>query len=548
MRRRILVSLALAGLLALVFFSASGGGQLKTDEVYARPKLILVLVIDQFRYDYLVRFRPYFVAGGFNLLLGGANFVDCRYDYATTITAPGHATLFTGAYPNLHGIVENEWYDTALHRKVYCVEDRDTRLVRGPQADRRETTTAEPGFSPRNLKLSTLGDELRIASNFRSKVIALSLKDRGAVIPGGYTANAAYWYDAKNSRFVSSTYYMQALPSWVVQFNAQVPAKAYCGKSWQALPETPDAGGKVLSEYKPAANEPCLSEKFLEWLDRTPYMNEIELNFAREAIKNERLGQGSETDLVAISLSENDYVGHAFGPYGPEVADTTLRTDRYLAEFLHSLDQSVGLNDVWIVLSADHGVAPNPRFIKEHRLGPGNAQPAAIRDAVEQALTQSFGQDQWIEAVTEFSIYLNQQTIRKHQLEPAKAESVAAEAALAAPGVRAAYTRTQLLYGVLGHTPLSRKASNSFFNPRSGDIFMVLEPYAVPVQGEIVSTHGSPWSYDAQVPLIFWGEAFRPGRYTIQCEPIDLSPTIAAALGLTQPAGTQGRPLTVALR
>ncbi len=548
LRNRLTIKLLLAVILVLLLFPFAGpDGKPAASRPYPRPKLVLVLIIDQLRFDYLVRFHPQFVEGGFNLLLSGANFVNCRYDYATTITCPGHATLSTGAYPNMHGIIANEWYDRSAHHLVNCVEDRDTLLVS-------EAEIASPasggnwGASPRNLKGSTLGDELRIASNFRSKVVAVSLKDRGAVVPGGHTANAAYWYDLKNGQFISSTYYMSKLPRWVARFNADSPARAYCGRSWQALPETPGATGKVLKEFKPTANEPCPDEKFLTWLHITPFMNEIELNFALAALKNENLGQGSETDLLAVSLSVNDYIGHSFGPYSPEVADVTLWTDRYLADFFNQLDQLVGLKNVWIALSADHGEAPNPRFIKDHRLGMGNAQPVAIRNAVQQALVGSFGQDEWIEEVSGFNIYLNKATLKKHHVNPAKAEEVASEAAETIPGVEAAFTRTQLSKGMPGASPLARKASNSFSRWRSGDIFLVLEPFAVPVQGQDEGTHGSPWSYDSQVPLILWGEAFIPGNYSFPCQPIDLAPTLAAALGLERPSGAEGQPLTPALK
>ncbi len=538
-RQRLLLPLLLAVLLTLLFLPfLKLQGQLDVSQKYPRPKLILVLVIDQFRYDYLVRFRPLFVQGGFNLLLSGANFVDCRYDYATTVTGPGHATLFTGAYPNVHGIIENKWYDSSLHRDVYCVEDASTKVVGGQGS----------GASPRNLIGSTFGDELRFESDFQSKVISISLKDRAAVLPGGHTANAAYWYDSKTGHFVSSTYYMQSLPSWAAQFNEQSPAKAYCGKAWQALPETPGAAGRILEEFKPTANKPCPDTKFLGWLDSTPFMNEVELNFADEAVRNEGLGQGSATDLLAVSLSVNDSVGHGFGPYSPEVADTTLRTDRYLAEFFKKLNQKVSLDNVWIALSADHGVAPNPRFIKDSRLGMGNARLIAVRKAAEQALSRVFGEDQWIEAMDEFYLYLDHRTLEKHHVEAAKAEAIAAEAADSAPGVSAAFTRTQLLSGTLASTPLARKALNSFNRHRGGDIFLALEPYAVPVEGDIETAHGSAWNYDAQVPLVLWGKPIKSGSYVAPCQPTDLAPTLAAALGISQPSGGQGRPLAEALK
>ncbi len=502
-----------------------------------RPKLIVVVVIDQFRYEYLERFRAGFVEGGFKLLLQGANFVNCRYDDATTVTCPGHASLFTGAYPNVHGIIGNEWFDVVRGRKVNCVEDADTTLVGGKGG---------PGFSPRNLVGSTIGDELRLASGFQSKVVAISLKDRGAIVPGGHTASGAYWYDGDSGRFVSSTYYMQQLPPWVVRFNDSEPVRAYCGKPWEALPETPLLGGRILKQLDPAL--PCPSAKFVAWLHDTPFMNAIELDLAREAIKNEGLGQGPATDLLSISLSANDLIGHAFGPYSDEVADTTLRTDRYLASFFQGLDHAVGLANVWIVLSADHGVAPNPKTIREHRLGPGNVVPAALKSALEQALAQALGQDQWVQDLSGFYITLNSVALEKHHVDRSRAEALAAEAAQSVAGVLAAFTRTQFLTGRLPATPIGRKAANSYNSRRGGDVFIVLDPYAVAVAGETSSTHGTAWSYDAQVPLILWGDAFRPGVYATPAEPIDLAATLAVALGLTQPSGSQGRPLTAALK
>lgn len=517
---------------------AAVAGQSAQATDVARPKLVVALVIDQLRYDYLVRFRPFFVAGGFNLLLGGANFIDCRYDYATTATCPGHATLFTGAYPNIHGIIGNDWYDKRRYRRVYCVEDPDTQLVGG---------SVGPGFSPRKLMGDTIGDELHLATDFQSKVISISLKDRASVIPGGHTANAAYWYDALTGRFVTSTYYMTALPAWVTAFDAPPPARAYCGRAWEALPETPGVGGQVFKTFSSAPGETCPDSKFLGWLNATPYMNQIELNFALDSVKSERLGQGPATDLLAVSLSVNDYVGHGYGPYSPEVADTTIRTDRYLADFFKGLDQLVGLDNVWIALSADHGVAPTPKFSVEHHLSGPKAPPLAVDAAVERALSKAFGQDRWVQDMDETYISLNSFTLEKHRVEVARAERIAAEAASSVPGVRTAFTRTQLLEGPLPYSPLARKASNSFNEKRSGDVFLVPDPYAATIPPGATSEHGAPWNYDAQVPLIFWGKAFKPGTYAIPCQPIDFAPTLAAALRLTQPSGAQGQPLIPAL-
>ena len=509
-----------------------------------RPKLVVILVIDQFRYDYLVRFRQAFGAGGFNrLLTGGANFVDCRYDYATTETGPGHATLFTGAYGNVHGIVSNTWYDRARHQPMYCVQDPTAHIVGEPAG-----AVAPMGVSPRNLLGSTIGDELRMASNFQSRVIAISLKDRAAVLPGGHTANAAYWYDPATGHFITSSYYMKSLPTWVEQFNAAEPTKAYCGKPWESLPETPDISGRVLAPAFGGDKAPCPNPKFRSWIMGTPFMNEVELNFAEAAIENEHLGQGPATDLLAVSLSINDYIGHAFGPYSPEVADTTVRTDRYLAALLADLDKKLGLANVWIALSADHGVAPSPQYIMEHHLGVGLLYPQTVVDAVKQALTKAYGEAHWIEFASGAWIYLNRAALASRGADIAHAEALSAEAAALVLGVQAVFTRTQFTTGTLPNSPLGRKAAHSFNSMRAGDILLVSTPFAVPSETITRTTHGSPWNYDAQVPLILWGGPFKPGTYATPCQPIDLEPTLAALLGLTQSSEAQGKPLTESIR
>jgi predicted AlkP superfamily pyrophosphatase or phosphodiesterase len=491
-----------------------------------------------------MRFRPYFVKGGFNRLLdGGAVFTDCRYDYATTMTGPGHATLLTGAYPYASGIIENNWYDRDSKREVYCVEDLKTRTVVDQQK-----SIATPGYSPHYLTASTLGDELRMATNFRAKTISISLKDRAAVLMGGHDPNGAYWYDVGAGRFVSSTYYMPTLPAWADEFNQKSPVSQYCGQKWQALAETPDATGKVFSGFEPAEGEPCPDSKYLAWLEYTPFMNEIELAFATEAVRNEKLGQGPETDLLTVSLSVNDYIGHQYGPYSPQVADTTLRTDRELAKFFDNLDKLVGLDNVWITLSADHGVAPTPGFIQAHKLGIGLAQPASISGAAERALTQAFGPGPWIEDEDETYLFLNRDTLKKHNIPEAKAEEVAAQAAASQPDVAFAFTRTQFMTGTLPNNAIARKAANSFNSKRSGNVFIVFAPFAVATSYPTGTSHGTPWNYDAQVPLIFLGSAFKPGYYANACQPTDLAATLASRLGLTQPSGSQGTPLTPSLK
>lgn len=544
MSKRLLV--LIAGIILAVAGALAGFSEnkpLAARKSPPRPKLVILLTIDQFRNDYLDRFKPYFVAGGFNRLMSsGARFTNCRYDYATTTTGPGHATIATGAYSSVHGIIGNAWYDRTLKRLVNCVEDLNTRVV-----DSAEGSRDQRGASPHYLAGTTVGDELRMASNFRSKVISISLKDRGAVLPGGHTANAAYWYDGKTGGFISSTYYMSALPSWVAQFNARRPAQEYCGKAWTALPETPGAEGKTFSQHRPGAGEECPGPRLLDWLDETPFMTDIELRFAREAIRSEKLGQGPETDMLTLSLSANDFVGHHFGPSSPQVADTTLRTDRALAGFLDDIDRMVGLNNVWIAVSADHGVSPTPQDIEGRNLGIGQFDSKGMLAAVEARLSKVFGDDKWIESYDIPYVYLNRATLDKHQISPARASEEAAQAAQSAPGIFAAFSRDALASGNVPHSEIARKVLNSFNLTRGGDVFIVLEPFSVATSSDTTATHGTPWEYDSHVPLLLWGSAFQPGEFAIPCQPVDLAPTLTQALGINHSSGTVGGPLLPAL-
>lgn len=539
-----LLSLAAGVALLIAGLALAGSSQTRPPaaKAPARPRLVLQITIDQFRADYLDRFRPQFVAGGFNRLMSGARFTQCRYDYASTITGPGHATLATGAYPNHHGIIANAWYDRALKRSVNCVEDLNTRIV-----DSAEGSRDQRGASPHWLMGSTLTDELKIATHFQSKVIAIAVKDRAAVLPGGHNANAAYWYDSKAGRFISSTFYMPMLPAWVAEFNARTPAKDYCGKPWKAMAETPGADGRVLREFRPGADEACPSPRFLDWVEDTPFMTEMELRFAREAIRQEKLGQGPGTDMLTLALCVNDFIGHRYGPYSPEVADMTLRTDRELASFFDDLDRMVGLNNVWIALAADHGVAPTPQFAKDRNLGFGLFESKTVQDAVQARLSKLFGEDRWIESYDTPYIYLNQEAIAKRQISPEKAEEAAAQAAMSTPGVFAAFTKTGLASGNVPNQAISRKVLNSFNLRRSGDVFIVLEPYAVASGSDTSTTHGTPWNYDAHVPILLWGSAFHAGDYADPCQPVDLAATLAAALGIEAPSGAVGTPLTQAI-
>jgi predicted AlkP superfamily pyrophosphatase or phosphodiesterase len=327
----------------------------------AHPKLVVVIIIDQFRGDYLERYHDQFGEGGFRLFLDhGANFTDCNYDYANTRTASGHATLFTGAYSNRHGIVANEWWDPKKKHMVTAVEDDDTKLVGVPGE--------KSGASPHNLLADTLGDELKLATKGQARVFSLSLKDRAAVLPGGFAADAAYWIDPKTGAWITSTYYRPDLPPWAQEFNTSNRAAKYWDRDWES-------NGEVLRSTAHRKSKNGSDAGFYEVVGSTPFADEYELEFAKELVTYENLGAGTATDFLAIGLSANDILGHQVGPDSPEMAAMALALDHELADFFNFLGHRVGLANTWIAISADHGISALPDAAKKLRI------PAANLDA-----------------------------------------------------------------------------------------------------------------------------------------------------------------------
>ena len=323
----------------------------------AHPKLVVVIVIDQFRGDYMERYRRQFGEGGFRLFLDhGANFTDCNYDYANTRTAPGHATLFTGAYSNGHGIVANEWWDPQKRKMVTSVEDDNAKPV-GIAPDPK----AKAGASPHNLLADTLGDELKLATQGVSRVFSLSLKDRAAVLPGGFAADGAYWIEPKSGAWITSTYYRPDLPQWAQEFNSSNRAAKYWDRDWES-------NGELLRSTKHRKSKDGSDAGFYEVVGSTPFANEYEFEFAKELVVYENLGAGEATDLLAISLSPNDILGHQVGPDSPEMAAMALALDHELADFFSFLGHRIGLANIWIALSSDHGISVLPDAGKKLRI------------------------------------------------------------------------------------------------------------------------------------------------------------------------------------
>jgi len=492
------------------------------------PKLVVVIVIDQFRGDYLERYRDLFVEGGFRTFLDrGAYFTDCNYDYANTRTAPGHATLFTGSYTSGHGIIANEWWDPQKKKRVTSVEDDAFKLV--------GTEQSGPGASPHNLLSDTLGDELKLATGGRARVFSVSLKDRAAVLPGGFAADGAYWIDPKSGAWITSTYYRDDLPEWVRNFNGSHRANKYWNREWK------DSDGSVLGSTVRKDEK----QGFYEVVGATPFANEYEFEFAKELALYEKLGTGPATDLVVISLSANDILGHRVGPDSPQMRSMALHLDLQLAEFIDFLGQKIGLANVWMALSADHGVAPLPEYAKKLRLPAANLNTKALREQVNSLLSKRYGKKaDYVLEVDYPDAWLNDEAFGAAGRKEADAENEAGEA-LRQVGLEEYFTKSELSSGQFPNTELGRRYAHSYSPEGGWYVLGVPKEFQV---GTLAGTdHATPFSYDTHVPLAFYGLAFQPGIYRTHAEPVDLAVTLASVLGIDAPAQATGRVLTEAL-
>ena len=478
-----------------------------------KPKLVVAIVIDQFRYDYLTRYRAEFHGGLDLLLTKGAVFSNARYQHFPTVTAVGHSIFMSGAMPSVSGIIGNAWYDRDEGKQVTSVSDPETTLVGAPGE----------GSSPRRLLVDTVGDELKIADEGASRVIGISLKDRAAILPAGHMANGAYWFDNRSGNFVTSTYYLAEAPAWVKDINAARPADKYAGLTWLGH-QMPEPGQLYAA------------------LAATPYGNELVEAFAERALAGEQLGKRDATDLLTVSFSSNDYVGHAYGPDSPEARAITVETDKLLGKFFAALDRAVGLSNVLIVLTADHGGAPVPEVNAARHMPGGRMADSVVSKAVQEALAAKYGKFDWITSVQESAIYLNHELIAFRKLDLGEVERTAAEALRQVPHIFRVFTGIQLTEGQVADDAVGRAAINGY-NPRRGaDLEVLTDPYWI--FGTVRTTHGLPFDYDTHVPVIFLGTGIRAGEYDGTIAPSDIAPTLATILRVETPSGAFGRVLT----
>ncbi|HEY0324237.1 MAG TPA: alkaline phosphatase family protein [Pyrinomonadaceae bacterium] len=530
---------------------------------FVRPRLVLLIVVDQFRYDYLERFDDLFVAGGLRRLMqDGAFWTQANYDHMPTYTAPGHATLMTGAWPAETGIIANDWPDLEKGRNVTSVEDEQARLLNGEPN--------ETASSPRRLMASTLGDELRMATNDRSKVIGISVKDRSAILPAGRHANAAYWFSNASGRMITSNYYFNQMPQWVTAFNDAKPADKYFGARWErSLPEPeytrragaddpvwenigsiPGDTNKFPHVITGGATKP--GTEFYTALDFSPFSNDLLLSFAEQAITNERLGEDADTDVLSLSFSANDYVGHRYGPYSQEVMDITLRTDRNIEELLKFVDARVGLRNTVVIFTADHGVGQSPEQSAAMGLPGTRIKRTDVLNAMKNAISARYnpkGQQpdptsDYIQAFYNGNVYFNRVALKRDGIDQEEIERIAGDASLTVPGMTRYFTRTQLMRQAISPgDAIARRVLHGFYPTRSGDVIVVYGAFRY-FETSIQVTHGSPYSYDTHVPLILMGAGLRAGRYLEAAAPSDIAPTLAAILRVQAPSNSVGRVLT----
>jgi hypothetical protein len=489
----------------------------------ARPKLIVALAIDQFRYDYLTRFRGDYHYGLARLLEQGAVFTNAHHEFFPTVTAIGHTTFMTGASPSVTGIIANEWYDRASKAVVTSVSDPSTKTIGG--------VPGAIGSSPRRLLADTFPDELRLAG-LASKVIGISIKDRSSILPAGHMADAAYWFDPNTNHFVTSSYYMQQLPDWVKATNDGRPVAKYQGVSWFPVDAKP--GDQPFCSMVAGTEV-----RYCGDIEATAFGNEVLEDFAERAVINEKLGQHDRIDVLALSLSSNDYAGHAYGPDDPAIRDISIRTDRLLGKLFDLIDAQVGKGNVLVVMTADHGVAPVPEVNQARKMPGGRLDSTLISQGLNAALSGRFGKGQWIAYELSGSYYLNYDTIAKLKADKAEVIRFTGETVRAIPHIARVSTRDELQRGEAGIDAVGRAVALGFYPPRAADVVALPEPYYMfSASG---TTHSMPYVYDTHVPIVFYGAGISPGVYRERVVVTDIAATLAALIGTEPPSGSPGR-------
>jgi predicted AlkP superfamily pyrophosphatase or phosphodiesterase len=515
------------------------------------PKLVVGIVIDQMRWDYLYRFSELYSSNGFNrLLTQGFSCDNTLIPYMPSYTAPGHTCIYTGSVPAIHGIVGNNWYDKVTNRSIYCAEDFTTKTV--------GSESSAGKMSPRNMLTTTVSDQLRLSNNFKSKVIGISLKDRGAILPAGHTANAAYWYDDKEGKWISSTFYMQNLPLWVNVFNDKKMPDSLLALGWNSImpikeydlstDDKESYEGKIpgINQNNFPYNTSAIGDKKYKAFRYTPFGNTYTLKFAESAIENESLGKGSVTDFLAVSLSSTDYIGHTFGPNSVEIEDTYIRLDKDLTDFFNYLDKTIGAGNYLFFLTADHGVAHNPEFMKENKIPAGNYDDNELVKALNdtlKSLSLSFPQ---VTAIENSQIYFN----NNDELIKANGKAIIKDIVVSLLEKKSFISHAFDIEKITATTlpaAIVEMVKNSYYPKRSGDVMFIPNPGYLD-GGKTGTTHGLWNPYDAHIPLVWYGQNIKSGRSHREVHMTDIAPTLAALLDIQMPNGCVGKVIEEVIR
>ncbi len=516
-----------------------------------RPKLVVGIVVDQMRWDYLYRYHDLYGEGGFKRLLsGGFSCENTMVNYIPTVTAIGHTSIYTGTVPSIHGIAGNDFLIERTGKWLYCTGDS---LAAGVGSD------SDAGkMSPRNLLASTVTDELRLATNFHSKTIGVALKDRGAILPAGHTANAAYWFDDQTGKFITSTYYMDALPAWVNAFNRQDRAAQLLEQDWQPLlpldayiqstaDDTPyeDAFTPGAAPTLPVKTSEIYKEQGYGIIRTTPQGNTLTLEMAEAALANEALGKGAFTDFLAVSLSSTDYVGHQFGVNAVETEDTYLRLDKDLETFLSALDEQVGEGNYTLFLTADHAAAHNIRFLQDNRIPAGAWTYDKTKAGLDSLIRAKFGIAEAVRSTANYQIHLNRKLVEDAGKDYEAVKAAAIRFLEEEPGIAYAIDMEKAATAPVPAV-LRERIVNGYNRERSGDIQVIMQPgwYSLSSRAAVTGTSHSVWNpYDSHIPLLFYGWGIEPGKTNREVYMTDIAPTVAALLRIQMPNGCIGRPI-----
>lgn len=540
-----------AGLLMLSALSLSAQKNQKTD-AYPRPKLVVGLVIDQMRWDYLYRYYDKYGSDGFKRLLNtGYSLNNVHIDYVPTVTALGHTCIYTGSVPSIHGIAGNDWFDRTAGKSVYCTTDESVNPV--------GTDSKKNGsHSPKNLWSTTISDELRIATNFRGKVVGVSLKDRASILPAGHTPNGAYWFDDTTGNFITSSYYMNDLPQWLKNFNAQKLPEKLVANGWNTLlpisqytESTPDNvawEGLLGSAKTPTFPYSNLAKDYAEKRDNiryTPFGNTLTLKLAEASVEGEQLGQDNITDMLAINIASTDYAGHKYGPNSIEVEDVYLRLDKDLGEFFKYLDSKVGKGQYTVFLSADHGGAHSVGFLQEHKIPTGFFGEGAEKSLNAKFKTK-YGVENLLTSIENYQVYLSQDVADKNKIDVPNAVDYLVDEINKDQTVLYAVNMKKIASSPIPEL-LKTRIINGYNWQRSGDIQLVSHDSMLPPYAKTGTTHSVWNSYDSHIPLIFMGWGIKHGESNAAYNMTDIAPTVSALIKIQFPSGNIGNPITEVL-